>query len=140
MAAYWVGVASREHVLRGVQGSFCQVCHGKETPLKRMRGGDWIIYYSPVERFGLKEPCQRFTAIGKLVAKDPYQYRMAENFIPWRRDVEFLLCKEASIKPLIEKLSFIHDKQSWGYPFRWGCFSISEEDFKVVAEAMGVHV
>jgi hypothetical protein len=31
---YWIGVASKEHVMRAVQGGFAQVCHGKEGPLK----------------------------------------------------------------------------------------------------------
>ncbi len=34
---YWIGVACKEHVLRGVTGGFCQVCHGKAAPLNHMR-------------------------------------------------------------------------------------------------------
>jgi hypothetical protein len=49
---YWIGVASKEHVMRGVQGGFAQVCHGKEGPLKQMTPQDWIIYYSPTIKFG----------------------------------------------------------------------------------------
>ncbi len=30
---YWIGTVSQEHVLRGVAGGFCQVCHGKAAPL-----------------------------------------------------------------------------------------------------------
>ena len=40
---YWIGVASKDHVSRGVDGGFCQLCHGKAQPLKRMASGDWII-------------------------------------------------------------------------------------------------
>lgn len=50
--SYWVAVASKEHVQRGIAGGFAQVCHGKPTPLNRMETGDWIIYYSPTELFG----------------------------------------------------------------------------------------
>lgn len=52
MTRYWIGVASREHVHRGVKGGFAQVCHGKPGPLERMAEGDWIIYYSPTVEFG----------------------------------------------------------------------------------------
>lgn len=45
-------------------------------------------------------------------------------------------CKEISILPLIEKLDFIQDKRMWGFPFRRGCFSISEADFRKVASLM----
>jgi hypothetical protein len=26
---YWIGVALKDHVLKGVAGGFCQLCHGK---------------------------------------------------------------------------------------------------------------
>ena len=32
---FWVGVAAREHVLRGVEGGFVQFGHGKLAPPKR---------------------------------------------------------------------------------------------------------
>jgi hypothetical protein len=40
---YWIGVASREHVMKGICDGFAQLCHGKEDPLKKMNTGDWII-------------------------------------------------------------------------------------------------
>src|ERR1700690_1340357 len=85
MTQHWIGVASKEHVQRGVAGGFAQVCHGKAGPLKKMEEGDWIIYYSPTLRFGDKEPCQSFTAIGKIHSGDPYAFPMNPDFIPWRR-------------------------------------------------------
>ena len=39
MTRFWIGVVSKEHVLRGVEGGFCQVCHGKKAPLNRMKKG-----------------------------------------------------------------------------------------------------
>lgn len=33
---YWIGVASREHAMKGIYGGFAQLCHGKEAPLKKM--------------------------------------------------------------------------------------------------------
>ena len=63
---YWIGVASRVHVQNGVDGGFAQLCHGRCPPLKRLEEGDWIVYYSPRERFNEKTPCQSFTAIGQV--------------------------------------------------------------------------
>lgn len=137
---YWIAVASREHVLRGIEGGFCQVCHGKEAPLKQMKEGDFIIYYSPVERFQEKTPCQRFTAIGQIKLKEPYVFQMSEEFIPWRRDVVFFSAEEAFIKPLLAELSFIKDKQRWGFPFCRGIFSVSFNDFSLIASAMGITI
>lgn len=138
MARFWIAVASREHVMRGVSGCFAQVCHGKPGPLKKMAQGDWIIYYSPTETFGGKSPCRRFTAIGKVNAGEPYIFQMSKDFIPWRRNVTFSASQEVAIEPLLDKLSFIHDKRKWGFPFRRGCFEIPESDFRLIAQAMGV--
>nr|MCH9703347.1 EVE domain-containing protein [Chlamydiota bacterium] len=41
---YWIGVASHEHVKRGEADGFCQVCHGKGAPLRRMKPGDLLVY------------------------------------------------------------------------------------------------
>ena len=138
MARYWIGVASREHVQRGVKEGFAQVCHGKPGPLRLMKGGDWIVYYSPSIQFGGKEPCQSFTAIGNIDGKDPYTFPMSEDFVPWRRDVSFLTSREAPIRPLLDHLSFIKDKRRWGFPFRRGYFEISHGDFQVISHAMGM--
>ncbi len=139
MSKCWIGVASREHVLGGVAGGFCQVCHGKKGPLDRMSVDDWIVYYSPTEQFGGKIPCRRFTAIGTVTGSNAYSFRMHEDFVPWRRDISFLPAEEVSIEPLIESLSFIKDKQRWGFPFRRGCFNISQEDFAQIARGMLYH-
>jgi predicted RNA-binding protein len=135
---YWIAVANREHVLKGQQENIMQVCHGKQNPLKRMKSGDWIIYYSPTEIFGSKELCRKFTAIGQITNQEPYQYKMSDDFIPWRRDVVFCKVKEVEIKPLIDKLSFIKNKKQWGFIFRYGLFSIPYEDFIVIASTMGI--
>jgi predicted RNA-binding protein len=135
---YWIAVASREHVLMGKKEGIMQVCHGKQNPLKRISSGDWIIYYSPTEVFGKKEPCRKFTALGRIKDKDPYQFKMSEDFIPWRRDVTFLKSKDLPIEPLIDELSFIKDKKHWGYIFRYGLFAIPFEDFQLIAPKMGV--
>jgi hypothetical protein len=46
----------------------------------------------------------------------------------------------APIRPLIEKLDFIPDKQHWGMPFRRGLFEISGRDFDRIAKAMRAEV
>ena len=128
----------RAHVQGGVAGSFAQLCHGKERPLRRMRTGDWLIYYSPrTEREG-GTPTRAFTAIGRVVGEDVYPFAMSEAFVPLRRDVRYLPCREASIAPLLGRLSFIRDKARWGYPFRTGHFEIAAADFELIAEAMEV--
>ncbi len=140
MTKYWIAVASREHVLIGKKEGIAQVCHGKQNPLKRMHSGDWIIYYSPTEIFGQKNQCRKFTAIGQIKDKEPYQFKMSDNFIPWRRDVNFFQAKDIEIESLIDDLSFIKNKKHWGYVFRYGLFAIPFEDFTTIALNMGIAV
>jgi hypothetical protein len=60
----WLGVVSKQHVQRGVSGGFAQVCHGKAQPLRRMKAGDWLVYYSPALEMG-GTPLRAFTALGQ---------------------------------------------------------------------------
>jgi len=133
---FWVGVASQDHVARGVAGGFCQLCHGKAAPLKRMSPGDWIVYYSPKVRLDGDELCQQFTAIGEVVGSDVYVFEMAPRFAPFRRDIRFVDARATPIRPLVEKLSFIRDPKRWGYVFRFGHFEMSREDFELIANQM----
>ncbi len=109
---YWVIVASKDHVKSGIAAGFAQACHGKASPLKRMRKDDFIIYYSGKQTMGKAEACQQFTAIGKVIDNETYQFQASEDFCPSRRNIEFLPGKDVSILPLIGELDFIQDKKS----------------------------
>ncbi|UFH50199.1 EVE domain-containing protein [Pseudomonas sp. KNUC1026] len=138
MTRYWCGVVSREHIKRGEQGGFCQVCHGKRSPLARMAPGDYIVFYSPVHEFKGVRKCQAFTALGRVVDDRTYQFEMAPDFKPFRRDVEYYATRDASIYPLLEQLEFTQGNRNWGYRFRFGHFEISQQDFESIATAMNV--
>jgi len=135
---YWIGVASWSHVKQGRAGGFAQLCHGKAAPLRRMSVGDWLVYYSPKTEINGGESLQMFTDIGRIVEANVYQYPMSPDFLPFRRDVEYLKCKPVHIHSLISKLSFIRDPGHWGYPFRTGHIEMTEEDFGLIAKAMEV--
>ena len=136
---YWIGVASKDHVINGVSGGFCQLCHGKAQPLKRMSVGDWIIYYSPKERFEGCTPYQKFTAIGVIVGDDVYPFEMHPGFVPYRRNIQFLPSVDVPVRSLLNKLSFIKDKDKWGYVFRYGHLEIPKPDFELIAFKMLGH-
>jgi hypothetical protein len=135
---YWVGVVSAEHVRRGVGGGFAQLCHGKAAPLRRMREGDWLVYYSPAERMDGGEAVQAFTAIGRVRPGAAYEVEMGGGFVPFRRDVAYVACDPAPIRPLLPDLAFLPDRSNWGYAFRRGHLEIARSDFLRIAAAMGV--
>lgn len=103
---YWVGVVSASHIKSGVKGGFAQLCHGKSAPLKRMHPGDWLIYYSPRMDMAQAEPLQAFTAIGQVADDRIYEFAMSDSFVPFRRNISYLPCKEVKIASLLEQLSF----------------------------------
>ena len=133
----WIAAACAEHVARGRAGGFMQVCHGKEAPLKRLRAGDRVVYYSPTEVMGRGPALQAFTAIGRLREGAPYRFDMGGGFVPWRRDVEYVKAAPAAIRPLLERLAFTQGVVSWGAKFRYGLFSVSTADMQCIADAMG---
>lgn len=133
---YYIAVASKDHIERGVEGGFMQANHGKAASLKRLRTGDGIIFYSPKRYFEKDEKCQCFTAIGEVKDEEIYQGIMAAGFQPFRRNVDFYKCKEVSIIPLIDGLDFIIDKKRWGFSFRFGFLEIPEKDFQFIKSKM----
>ncbi len=136
LARFWIGVASKDHVLKGVEEGFCQLCHGKSNPLKRLSPGDYLIYYSPRTKMEQGETVQAFTAMGQILPGHSYSVDMDNGFVPFRRNVRFFDVQETPIWPLIEDLSFIKNKQSWGYVFRFGLLEIPEVDFNRIAVEM----
>jgi hypothetical protein len=133
----WVAVASAEHVLRGRQGGFMQVCHGKAGPLRRVSPGDRVAYYSPTVHFGGKDRLQAFTAIGTVLEGDPYEVDLGDGFRPFRRDVGWDAgTGDAGIAPLLDRLSFTAGRQRWGYALRFGLLRATPGDLEAIGEAM----
>jgi hypothetical protein len=133
---YWVITASKDHVKNGISQGIAQTCHGKSAPLKRMKKGDFVIYYSGKQTLGKPEKCQEFTALGKVLNDEIYQFQVSEDFCPSRRNIEFSQCKDISILPLINDLQFFQNKKSWGYPFRFGILEINKHDFDLISSQM----
>jgi hypothetical protein len=61
---------------------------------------------------------------------------MGNGFIPFRRNVEYLVCSQEMITPLIPNLRFIKNKHNWGYIFRFGIIEIQQPDFELISSQM----
>jgi hypothetical protein len=134
--ANWINTVSRDHVERAVAGGFTQANHGKPHILRRMTRGDGIVFYSPRTAYPDGPPLQAFTAVGFVTDDEAYQEETTAVFRPWRRRMRFLEVDETPIRPLIDRLDFLPDKARWGYTFRRGAFSIGDDDFARILEAM----
>ncbi|MCA9896137.1 MAG: EVE domain-containing protein [Anaerolineae bacterium] len=138
MSRYWISIASSNHVAIGVEGGFCQLGHGKHTPVMRLKPDDWLIYYAPRTQLKGGDKVQSFVAIGQILEGEPYQHAQTEQFTPWRRDVNYLDAETTPIRPLLHILNCIHDPQHWGMQFRRSLFEIDQHDFEIIADAMSV--
>ena len=138
MRRNWLAVASAEHVRRGRESGFMQVCHGKKAPLKRIQPDDTIVYYSPTVSFGGADKLQAFTAIGIVKNGEAYQVDMGSGFCPYRRNVAWFQATEAPISAYLDELEFTRGRRNWGYQLRFGLLLISDHDAKLIARAMNV--
>jgi hypothetical protein len=134
----WIAVASADHVWRGRAAGFMQVSHGKASPLRRIRPGDRVAYYSPTVAFRGPDKCRAFTSLGIVREGQPYEGDMGGGFHPFRRDVAWLETHDAPIEPLLATLEFAAGKRNWGYQLRFGLFPVSDHDMQAIAAAMGV--
>jgi len=136
----WIAVASAEHARRGRGEAgapgWMQVCHGKVAPLRRVRAGDRVAYYAPSTRMGGPDRLQSFVSIGRVRPGEPYAVDMGQGFVPYRRDVDYVAAREASILPLVPRFDFVETPSRWGYKFRFGLFDVSDHDMRLIAEAM----
>ena len=130
---YWIATVSKAHVLRGVAGGFCQVCHGKAAPLARMANGDGLLYYSPTLHMGDSSKYQAFTALGHICDDAPYPFQMTADFIPYRRNVRYADIRREC--PLA--IARAHPEwKSYASRLRYGHFEIAEDFFRYIAAHM----
>lgn len=134
---YWLGVVSKEHVQKGVQSGFAQVCHGKKAPLAKTSAGDGLIYYSPKIAMDQPASCKCFTAIGKIRDGKVYQVEMTPDFHPFRITIDYFPCKEVPLAHLYDRLELTQSSY-WGMQLRRGFLELSETDFHTIAYAMGI--
>lgn len=137
MTENWIAVASAEHVRIGRAGGFMQVCHGKAAPLRRIRPGDRVAYYSPSEVYRGGDRLRALTAVGTVLDGEPYQADMGGGFLPFRRDVAWLDGRETPIGSLLGTLEFASGGRNWGGQLRFGLFKACEADLRAIARAMG---
>jgi hypothetical protein len=134
----WLGVVSRSHAQRGVAGGFAQVCHGKVQPLRRMRPGDWLIYYSPTIEMG-GEALRAFTAIGEVADDEVFKHDMGGGFVSFRRRVRYATAREVPLADLKDSLDLC-TQPNWGMALRRGHLLLTPGDFATIARAVNLEV
>lgn len=114
MSRNWIAVAAAEHVRKGRSAGFMQVAHGKAAPLRRIKPGDRVAYYSPTGEFRGRDKLQAFTAIGVVKAGEPYEFDLGGGFCAFRRDVQWIRSRETPILPLLSSSRVFHRQAKLG--------------------------
>ncbi|MBT2518333.1 EVE domain-containing protein [Streptomyces sp. ISL-90] len=130
----WLGVASAEHVRRGLTLGIAQIGHGKRAGLARMKPGDLLAYYSPTERLRDGVPLKQFTAIGR-VADDVIWQADEGEFRPFRRRVNWEDVAPVDIDTVRDRLA-LTAQPNWGYQLRRGLIPLTDDDAAVLLDAM----
>ena len=126
----WLGVVSAEHVRRAVDFGIAQIGHGKRAGLARMKAGDVLVYYSPVESIGDRDPLREFTALGVIEEGEIWQ---ADEgcFKPFRRRVRYEQFNPVPLDAVRSRLA-LTSAPNWGYQLRRGLIPLDDNDVEVL--------
>lgn len=135
--AFWIGIAARDHVMKGVAGGFAQLGHGREAAVRRLHKDDWLVYYAPRTALKGGKVVQGFVALGQVRSAEPYQVQVSKDFSPFRIDVEYYPCRDAPIRPLLAQLKLTRERgNKWGMALRRSLVRSDVDDFRLIAHAM----
>ena len=134
---FWVGVAAGDHVEAGRKGGFVMFAHGKHVAVKKLGAGDRFAYYAPMTGMNAGAVLRQFIAVGEILDQPPAE-RLMGGGSGWSRPARYFKSSPADVYPLLDRLSFVHDRQHWGMAFRRSLFAVTEADFSLIAKAMGV--
>jgi predicted RNA-binding protein len=132
----WIGVAARDHVDVGVAEGFVMFAHGKHAAALKVKPGDRFAYYAPMTGMGTGDTVRAFVAIGEVLDGEPEVHAMTATINGWRRRARYFRSHPADVYPLLDRLSFIHDRTHWGMAFRRSLFHVGADDFAIIADAM----
>ncbi|MEP7206717.1 MAG: EVE domain-containing protein [Casimicrobiaceae bacterium] len=134
---YWIAVVAADHAQRARAGGYAELNHGRAGILTSMVAGDGFLTYSPRTSDPKGEPLQAFTSLGHVHDGTLYRSASSDGVPVFRVAVDYAVVTPAPIRPLLDRLDFIRNRQHWGAAFRFGALRIGAPDFGTIAIAMG---
>lgn len=147
---YFLLTASKDHIETGIKHGFIQ--QKRPHRIEKIKKNDLIVCYASKTTYLSNSPCRKIVAVCRAV-EDEFETLTGSQMSKsigseetacssntyFRRRVEFLPMKEdIDIAPLIPKLSFIHNKKSWGFYFMSGFRELSKADFDAIASGNAI--
>lgn len=133
---HWIAVVARDRALRARAGGFAELNGGRTGILELMHADDGFVTYAPRATEGRAEPVQAFVTLG-FVRDGTLQHVDVDGKPVFRLAIDYLEASPAPVKPLLDELTFIRNRQHWGAAFRFGALRIGAADFDRIARAMG---
>lgn len=137
---FWIAVVAQDRVERARAGGYAELNNGRAGMLELLHPGDVFITYSPRTTDPKGEPVQAFTSIGHVGDAPLARIDPGDGTASFRLPVAYLDASPAPIKPLLDRLAFIRNRQHWGAAFRFGALRIAAGDYLTIAAAMGVQL
>lgn len=134
---YWIAVVAADHAERARAGGYAELNHGRAGILELMRVADGFLTYSPRTSDPKGEPLQAFTTLGHVHDGTLYRADQPDGLPAFRIAIDYAHVAPAPIRPLLDSLGFIRNRQHWGAAFRFGALRIGAADFGRIAAAMG---
>lgn len=136
MTNYWMLVGPRAQVWEGVVNGYVEARDGLRRPLQQLSPGDGVVCYSPHLEAGRSQPCQRFTAVGRIGEDGIFRARRPGGRPVYRRQASFEPAREVPLWTLLDALDFVRDDQGWSRSLQSGLRAISAADFERIRAAM----
>lgn len=135
---YWIAVVAQDRAERARQGRYAELSHGRAGILELLRPGDGYVTYCPRTTDPKGTAVQAFTTLGRVGTGALYRVTEPDGSAAFRLAVDYVAAQPAPVKPLLDSLTFIRNRQHWGAAFRFGALRITGADYARIAAAMGV--
>lgn len=133
---YWIAIAPEDLVQRARENGYAELSRGQPGILKHLRAGDGLVFYCPRRSHPRGQAVQAFVALGRVSHGLLYQAQREDGSRAFRLAMDYSPSVPATIKPLLDTLSFIRSREHWGVALRHGARRVSAADFGVIARAM----
>jgi len=111
--------------------------------INQVKKGDIILFYITREHLTKKgHPVHQFSSVVQCMGPSCQAINESINIFgstyPQHLPIKIINQKKCDIKPLINKLSFMKNKENWGSAFMSGMRLIPENDYNIIISALNV--
>ena len=143
----WLVVMTEDNFVVSVKHGIIGFPRSMGTTAGKMKPGDQVVFYlsrKKVGQKGVSGALFQFAAAGKIkgsvfLSEDKIWNSVGNETYPVRCKVDITTGKRrVDIRPMIEALDFIKNKEHWGVSFFKSTRRIPSSDYKKISSALGI--